>query len=142
VRNLALALGRFLEEHPLGELFFAPIDLVLPAGLASPVQPDLVFVGRERQEIVQETSIAGVPHLVAEVLSPGNWLTDRRDKLAAYAEAGIAEYWILDPRQRTVEVYGLGGSAYELLGTFRPGERARSRVVPGFEPAVEALLPA
>lgn len=76
-----------------------------------------------------------------EVLSPSNPNHDRGVKYAVYAEAGVSEYWIIDPRQRTVEVFILRSGAYELLGRFGEDETARSEILEGFVIPVDKIIP-
>lgn len=142
LRNLALELGRFLSERPGGRFYFAPIDLLLPEGLSTPVQPDLVYLAAEHLGLVKAGCIEGTPDLIVEVLSPTNWLLDRRTKFEAYAQAGVGEYWIVDPQKQQLEVYTLGATGYELLGRFGAGERASSKILPGFEPEVSGFFEA
>lgn len=139
VRNLAFLFMLHLRVSPAGRIYFAPLDVILPR-LATPVQPDLVFVAEERRGLVQEQLIEGAPDLVAEVLSPSNWLDDRRTKFEVYAEAGVREYWILDPRERAVEVYVLRNGAYQLLDRFEAGAAVRSVALPGFSPSVDEIF--
>jgi Uma2 family endonuclease len=73
---------------------------------------------------------------------PGNETHDTETKLREYAQAGIAEYWIVEPTIRQVWVHTLEGGAYRLLARFAPDERARSIVLNGFEIAVNDLFPA
>ena len=80
----------YLKNQPVGELFFAPIDVKLP-NLATPVQPDLLFIASERSSIVKEKFIEGVPDLIIEVLSPTNPEHDRTTKFSAYALAGVRD---------------------------------------------------
>ncbi len=140
VGRLHLAISRFVEERGLGEVFISPIDVLLPA-LASPVQPDLLFIREDRLSIVTDEAIEGAPDLVVEVLSPSNWFLDRRDKFELYAKAGVAEYWIVDTDERTIEVFGLRGQAYDLVDKRGVGEVARSRLLNGFEVPIDDLLP-
>ncbi|HEY0512240.1 MAG TPA: Uma2 family endonuclease [Thermoanaerobaculia bacterium] len=140
VLNFGFLLKLYLQEHKLGVVGLAPLDVLLPGDLASPVQPDVVFISREKTAIIRESFVEGAPDLVLEVLSPSNWLTDRREKFQLYAEAGVREYWVADPKARTIEVFVLRNGAYELLGKFGPGERARSEVLPGFEPAIDEIF--
>ena len=53
---------------------------------------------------------------------------------------GVREYWIVDPRARTIEVFTLEGRTYALQGKFGPGERAPSQAVAGFEVAVDEVF--
>lgn len=140
LRNLAVALGSFLVAEPVGRFFFAPLDVLLPGGLAAPVQPDLIFIAKERLDIVKPRFIQGAPDLVVEILSPSNWIDDRKTKFELYAESGVREYWIANPRLRTFEVYTLRSGSYELLGRFGSGEQVRSEVLLGFSPSVDEVF--
>ena len=139
--NLGSRMLLYVQERGLGKVYFAPIDVILP-GYASPVQPDVLFIARERLDIVKEDFIEGPPDLIVEILSPSNWLTDRRTKFRIYAQAGVREYWIVDTDARTVEVFVLRGSSFALAGKFGSGETLRSEVVTGFEIGVDEICPA
>jgi Uma2 family endonuclease len=65
------------------------------------VQPDVIFVSRERSRIVQRR-VEGAPDLVVEILSPGTARRDLGDKMRLYAESGVAEYWIVDVDGETI----------------------------------------
>lgn len=138
--RLHLAFSRFVDARDLGELYLAPIDVILP-GLATPVQPDLSFIRKDRLAIVTEDGIEGAPDLVVEVLSPSNWFADRRVKSEVYAAAGVEEYWIVDPQEGTIEVFVLDSGGYALLDKRGAGERIRSRSLAGLEVALDEVLP-
>jgi len=140
LRNFVRQLVLFLEENPVGEFLFAPIDLILPPNLATPVQPDLFFFAAERTGLIKDQNIEGAPDLVLEVLSPRTRRLDRETKLDIYAEAGVLEYWLADPLARTAEVFVLRDGAYVLLGQFGRSERLRSEVLPGFEPSLDKIF--
>ena len=76
--NLFILLAQHIKAHDLGKLFHAPIDLILAS--TSVLQPDLVFVSKDRQRIITEKAIEGVPDLVIEILSPSTSRTDRVTK--------------------------------------------------------------
>jgi Uma2 family endonuclease len=140
VLRLGVLAENFLGTEPLGAVCVSPLDVILPGRLADPVQPDLVFISRERLGIVKDRLVEGAPDLIIEVLSPSNWLDDRRDKFEIYAEAGVREYWIASPMERTVEVFVLRNGIYELLGKFGEGEHVRSEVLPSFTPAINEIF--
>ena len=89
----------------------------------------------------KEEFIEGPPDLTIEVLSPSNWLDDRRTKFRLYAQARVREYWIIDLERRTIEVFALRGHSFALLNRYEPGETARSEVLPDFEVAVNKVCP-
>lgn len=86
-----------------GELFFSPIDLYVDR--INVFQPDLVFVSDAQKSIVTERGIEGAPALIVEVVSPSNSFVDRNLKRHKYLEFGVAEYWIVDPGNKTLEIY-------------------------------------
>jgi Uma2 family endonuclease len=67
--------------------------------------PDLVWIRRERIGIISDRGIEGAPDLIVEVASPATADRDRGIKRERYANYGVPHYWIVDPRQRHVEVY-------------------------------------
>jgi Uma2 family endonuclease len=101
-----------LELEGKGYAFYAPIDVVMPG--CSPVQPDLVFLTPEQRSLIQEKNIAGVPHLLVEILSPSSRSLDRVQKLNRYARNGVSHYLIVDPEASSLEVFVLDRGAYRL----------------------------
>ena len=134
---LLKAVLQYIDEHH-GEVLIAPIDLILP-GLATPVQPDLLYLNQDQIDMVKETYVEGAPQLIVEVLSPGNSDYDRQTKFNVYAEAGVAEYWLIDPDARTVEVFALRGRAYALAGKFEADDTLRSEVLAEFQVSVDQI---
>jgi Uma2 family endonuclease len=98
---VVMALGRFLHElaqHQGGYALASPVDMVLAEH--SIVQPDVIYVGRERAGILRRR-VEGAPELVIEVLSPTTARRDLGEKIRLYSEAGVVEYWIVDPEGET-----------------------------------------
>lgn len=139
--NLTYELQRFVRSADLGEVLTAPIDVILPHNLGTPVQPDILFIRKDNLGIIGETTINGAPDLVIEILSPSNWVDDRRVKFSVYAEAGIEEYWIVDPKAVTVEVYQLEGDRYNLVDSYGSGDVASSTLLGGFSILLDEMLP-
>lgn len=138
--NLHLLLGSHVKHHQLGYVVAAPVGVVLSPGVG--VQPDLVFVSRERADIIRRRGIEGVPDLVVEILSPGTRATDRGDKMRTYARAGIPHYWILDPETRSLSAYrtpSAQGGRYEQTDTHGPGTVFRPGLFPGLEISIDDL---
>lgn len=135
--NLHGYLWQYLRTHPLGEVFAAPLGVVLDE--EDGVQPDLVYVSSQRASIITERGIEEVPDLVVEVLSPGTEARDRGLKLRRYAHAGVPHYWIVDPRQRILEAYRLDEEGYVLAGMYGPGSVFRPELFPGLELHIDAL---
>lgn len=142
VMELARQLRNFVLAEGLGQVLVAPFDVRLP-GIADPVQPDVVFFRAGNAPAPGDSHFAGVPDLVAEVLSPGTSRLDQHVKFGAYEEAGVPEYWLLDPKARTAAVYRLDPRAGVYLeeGRHAPTDCARSRLLPDFEVEVASLFP-
>lgn len=137
-------LGNFVDENRLGVVLVAPFDVRLPDRIGDPVQPDVVFIRRERQPRSGDPNFEGVPDLMVEVLSPSNWRYDRKTKLSAYRDAGAPELWLVDPLARTVEVFVLAPdrSEYVLRERRGEGETVGSVVLVGLRLEVARLFPA
>jgi Uma2 family endonuclease len=138
--NLYVAFHNYAKKHDAGKVYDAPIEVIL-ADWANPVQPDILFITKERLHIVKRGRIEGAPDIIVEVLSPSNWLTDRREKFTIYAKAGVREYWIVNPGARTIELFVLREDRYALIGKYGVGEMVHSEVLPGFEVKVEDICP-
>lgn len=105
IKRLVHLVGGPAEDQGLAYADFAPIGVLMPG--CKPVQPDFVVVLAEHASIIQDKRIRGVPDLIVEVLSPGNSDYDEEVKLAAYAQAGLPEYAIIDPEKRQLRWYRL-----------------------------------
>jgi Uma2 family endonuclease len=129
----------FLRQQPIGEVLYAPVGVRLP-NQPVPLEPDILFIRVDRRDIIGEQYVEGTPDLLMEILSSSNWLYDRREKMRVYQAAGVAEYWIVDPRALTIEVYTLEQGQYVLAGQYRPGDVAPSHVIAGFAVSVEGVF--
>lgn len=127
-RNLEYQLHGYVLAHDLGEVFYAPCDLVLSE--SDVVQPDLFYIAKERLSIIKEHNIQGAPDLVVEIISPATEQRDRGAKQKLYASAGVKEYWIVDPTLKTVEVRRLTESGFELVCAYQKTEILRSVILP------------
>ena len=127
----------FVTEHKLGEVITAPLPVRLWPGKIR--EPDILFVAKEHSDRIDE-KVYGVPDLVVEVVSPSTEKTDRVEKFAEYAKAGVKEYWLVGPDGKTVEIYGLRDGQYILLGKYNSSQIASSEILPGFKVKVEELF--
>ena len=108
------------------------------AQFLSPI-PDLVFVRAGRENILRRNYIDGIPDLLVEVLS-----TDRRRDLVMkrgwYAEAGVPEYWIIDPVNDTIAVLELSGGEYVERAVLGRNDTLTTATIPGFALSLEQLF--
>ena len=109
-RNLSTAFDNFLRKHKLGEIFTAPMDVVLSD--IDVVEPDLLFIASEQASIITKKHIMGVPDLVVEIVSAGSRKTDEIIKRRLYEQYGVKEYWIIDPELEAIKVYRMQGGIY------------------------------
>lgn len=131
VRNLEYALWEFVREHQLGEVFFAPLDVVLSD--EDVVQPDILFIRNEHSGIIQEHAIHGAPNVIVEILSPSTAERDRTYKRTLYARSGVSEYWLVDPETQTVEVLTLEAKGYLQAGHYERGQTLNSPLLSGLQ---------
>jgi len=101
--NLTRIISTFLWQHQIGQMFVAPMDVVLSD--TDVVEPDLLFIASEHASIITEKHIMGVPDLVVEIISTGSRKTDEIIKRRLYEQFGVREYWIVDPELESVKVY-------------------------------------
>ena len=104
-------------------------------------EPDLLMLRERSDPRYQDRYWLGAD-LVAEVVSPDDPDRDLVEKRADYAEAGIPEYWIVDPRDDTITVLALDGDAYVEHGAYSRGDKAVSPLLDGFTADVAAVFDA
>ncbi len=102
VREILGALDAYAKRHG-GEALASPIDVVFSQ--IDAVQPDVVYFAPDRLALIGDKYIQGAPSLVVEVLSPSSSDVDPGRKLETYARYGVPEYWIVDPKARTITAY-------------------------------------
>jgi Uma2 family endonuclease len=128
---LLKALDAWVTARQLGEVLFAPLKVRLRKGKLR--EPDLLFMKSEHAARISNQYWKR-PDLVIEIVSPKNRRHDLVTKRDEYAEAGIPEYWIVDPEEETITVLVLKPrrKTYIEHGTFAKGTRATSKLLPGF----------
>ena len=115
-RKIEFVLEKFVTENDLGEIFDAPCDVYLDD--ENIVQPDILFISKERLNIIGEKNIQGAPDLVIEIISESSAYRDFVQKKRLYARFGVKEYWIALPVEESIELYILKDSAYTLHKTY------------------------
>ena len=108
--NLFLLIGTWLEQHPIGQIYFAPFDVIF--SMFDIVEPDLLYMSNERaQRVLTDANVKGTPELVIEIGSEGTRKRDETIKRRLYERSGVSEYWVVDPEIDVVRVYrrGTGG---------------------------------
>ncbi len=135
--KLEMRLRLFVEQHRLGRVADAPLDVVMGEDV---VQPDILFISRRRSEVIREQEVRGAPDLVVEVLSPSTGKRDRTYKKTLYARLGVREYWLVDPAGEAVEVLVAEGEGFRQFGLYGKGETLRSSILEGLEIRLEEVF--
>ena len=131
----------FVEGRGLGWVFHAPFEVVLtdPEGV-NIIQPDIIFVSREREHIISSSNIQGAPDLIVEILSPSTGRRDRTTKRDLYARHGVGEYWIADPEAQTVTVMLLKDGAFETVRECGLEDTLTSPTLEGFSVRLDSIF--
>ena len=136
--ELGSRMHSFVKEKDLGRVFHAPYDVLLTE--SNVVQPDLLFISKEREHIRTPANIQGAPDLIVEILSPSSARRDWRDKRELYAKHEVKEYWIVDPTNRIVYVMLLKNGILDLEATYGEGDTVTSSTLEGFAIDVDDLF--
>ena len=138
--SLTVALGSYLRHDAIGEVFAAPFDVLLSD--RDVVEPDLLYISRERAGILTDKHVRGSPDLVVEILSPGTRKTDEVTKRKLYERFDVQEYWVVDPELDTIKVYrradGVFARAAEL--TAEAGDILTTPLLPEFSVSLADLF--
>lgn len=139
-RRLEALMYKYLENRKLGELFHAPVDVVLDE--TTVVQPDILFISQKNLQILQKehSGIMGTPDLVIEIISPSSFYRDLHEKKDLYEKFHIPEYWIIDPANKAIEVFSLENNKYQLHALATGTGKVTSKVLDGFEVAVTEII--
>jgi Uma2 family endonuclease len=101
--RLYLAISNWVAERRNGEIFYAPLAVILSK--FDVVEPDLLYVSPERKSILTDQWVSGAPDLVVEVGSPSTSRRDETIKRRLYERSDVREYWIVDPKSDAIRVY-------------------------------------
>ena len=136
--RILFALMDFLRSRRCGEVFCAPLDLILSE--ENVVQPDIVYISNERRGIIFRDGLRGTPDLCVEILSPSNRDLDLNAKRLLYAKYGLPELWIVDPDANTLMLYRLQEDCQAPLKVLGANDTLTSPSLPGFSLALSAVF--
>lgn len=124
------------------KVFPAPFDVILPLDpgvLNTVVQPDITVVCDPTK--ITERGCEGAPDLIVEVVSRTSVARDLHEKYGVYEQAGIPEYWVVHPYDRTLIIFSLQqGGTYQPSKPLTKGDIAASGVLPGFTINLDELF--
>jgi len=123
LRKLIVKIDEYLTHLDSGEVFTAPLDVVL--GNHDILQPDVFVVLHENASRVTDSGVDGPPDLVIEITSPSTAPMDRIRKSATYATFGVPEYWIVDPHSKSILAQRLVDGQYQPIDSVDGMVRSR-----------------
>ena len=109
--RLARQLQDYFDDRSLGEVFCAPLDVILTKH--DVLEPDLLVTADPSH--ITKRGIEGPPLLVVEILSPSSRKIDLGLKSRRYAEFGVQHYWIVDPDEKRIECFRLEHGSFRAL---------------------------
>jgi Uma2 family endonuclease len=130
-RILQRFLENFITERNLGEIYYAPCDVIFQEHI-NRVQPDLIYISNENNHIIQDF-IRGVPDLLVEIVSKSTFYTDTEKKKELYERFGVKEYWIVFPEYQSIEVFTLENGKYKTYSQGFDDDIVKSKLLEGFE---------
>jgi Uma2 family endonuclease len=140
-------LNAYLHQNFRGKscnLYTAPFDVRLPIKSKNKeltvVQPDLCVVCDSSK--LDEAGCIGAPELIIEILSPNNSKYDLDTKFKLYEEAGVLEYWIVEPVEKMLLVYTLINGKYIGLRPQTEGENIQSPLFPDIQIEIKDVFEA
>lgn len=136
--SLATKIYNFVEEHNLGLVLEAPMDVEMDED--NVFQPDILFISNERLGIIQDgRKIKGAPDLVIEILS-SNKKYDQEEKKYIYELYDVREFWLIDTKKKTVEVFENQRKEFVRIQKACLGDTVRSKLLVGFEISADYLF--
>lgn len=137
--HLAGPLYRYVKDHNLGEVYGAESGFIISQDPDTVRAPDVAFVRRERIDTAGEVKSywMGAPDLAAEVVSPGDTVSEIEDKVAEWLAAGAGMVWVVSPKLHTVTAYR---SLTDIVTLTAKDKLDGGEVVPGFEITVAEIF--
>jgi Uma2 family endonuclease len=134
--HLSYVLAAWVIPNNLGEIFPAPMDVVFTEH--DTFQPDLLFITKERINIIGENKIEGSPDLVVEILSPSNDVNDAERRPMSYKKhiyeiTGVKEYWLVNIEKQTLTLYKQVANELRWQTDNQKNEVLKSEIIQGFE---------
>ena len=136
--KIEFIIGGFVEENNLGSIFHAPTDVVLADYVV--LQPDILFISKDREDIIKPRAVMGAPDLVVEIASPSTSFHDTVKKRDLYQRYGVKEFWLVFPEEKAIEVMILEHGVYSEFASAREDGKVTSQVLAGLEVDLKAVF--
>ncbi len=137
--NLSFEMTSHAKKNNLGEIMVAPIDVKFDDNNC--FQPDIIFIGIDNFDLLEQNSVEGIPDLVGEIWSKGNKKKEKDKKIKIYEEKGVLELWEIYPTQQKITVKILENNQYQIFSEQTKNGIIKSKVLAGFEVDLEKIFP-
>jgi len=133
----------YLKGKPC-KVFSAPFDVrfirrsVDDAAITTVVQPDICVICDINK--IDAKGCIGAPDIMVEILSPGNNRKELQNKYEVYEEAGVLEYWIIHPQEKTFLKYTLTNGSFQPSRLLTIGDEVTTPILPGFILSLDELF--
>jgi Uma2 family endonuclease len=134
-------INTWLETHPLGDVWYAPLDVVFTN--IDVVVPDLLYISHARAaEVVTAKNVQGAPELVIEIGSRSTRRLDEVLKRRLYERSGVEEYWIVDPDTDVIRVYRREAERFARVSELsrEAGDVLTTPLLPGLELPLSSIF--
>lgn len=129
LRNLEHLMWTYVKEKGLGQVFIAPIDVIFAEN--NVYQPDIIFVSKERRDIIKERGIFGPPDLIVEIISPSTAIYDAVDKKEVYEGYRVKEFWLVNADEKALEIFALKDDIFNRHSFARKKGIVNSKIIEG-----------
>ena len=145
-QRISAKIGFNLQKHlelKSCEVFYAPFDVRLEKSaddklVTTVVQPDICVICDETK--IDEKGCLGAPDLIVEILSPGNSSKEMKNKFELYQEAGVLEYWIVNPTDKTCLIFDLRDNIFVGLHPLIEEDTITSPLFPQLDFVLEEIF--
>jgi Uma2 family endonuclease len=139
ILQLSSQFNTFVLTRNLGAVYCSPIDVYFTDEEA--YQPDIIFISQKKLNNLGKR-IDIIPDLIVEVLSPSNAYHDLVHKKNVYEAHGVKEYWIVDPIEKTIEVFENRDGQFVTIAKARKAGRVSSKLLEGFSTELNSIFSA
>ena len=137
-RNLEFLIWDFVKKYGIGNVFYAPIDVVFNDDIV--LQPDIIFVKTGNKNIICKNAIHGVPDIVIEIISPTSTYHDLVEKKEIYRKYEVPEYWLVFPEEKAIEVLTLENGEYAEFSKSQKSGFVQSKIIKGLKTDIKEVF--
>ena len=138
VTELSAQMRIHANHHKLGKVYSSPLDVVFDE--INTLQPDVLFISKDRASIIGSKKIEGAPDFVVEIQSEGNSPKEMSYKKYIYETFMVREYWVINLKKETITQYLNEEGEFRQAGIYAKDKDVISSVLTGFKASLAALL--